>query len=45
MDTGQQKGATLSRNPLFYLVGWRELNPRPKFLHTIFTTIKTVIYL
>lgn len=25
MDTGQQKGATLSRNPLFYL-GWRSLN-------------------
>ncbi len=24
---------------------WRELNPRPKFLHTIFTITKTVIYL
>nr|DAI86537.1 MAG TPA: hypothetical protein [Caudoviricetes sp.] len=23
---------------------WRELNPRPKFLHTIFTIVKTVIY-
>ena len=27
------------------LVGWRELNPRPKFLHTIFATEKTMIYL
>jgi hypothetical protein len=25
------------------LVGWRELNRRPKFLHTIFIVIKTVI--
>ncbi|AXE00547.1 hypothetical protein F0388_15650 [Salmonella enterica] len=24
------------------LVGWRELNPRPKFLHTIFSIVKTV---
>ncbi|EAN8761887.1 hypothetical protein CVX72_08860 [Salmonella enterica] len=31
--------------PDHYLVGWRELNPRPKFLHTIFTITKTVIYL
>jgi hypothetical protein len=23
---------------------WRELNPRPKFLHTIFIAIKTVFY-
>ncbi|SUH07584.1 Uncharacterised protein [Salmonella enterica subsp. enterica] len=23
---------------------WRELNPRPKFLHTIFTLTKTDIY-
>ncbi|OXV01521.1 hypothetical protein CEB49_12025 [Klebsiella pneumoniae] len=23
---------------------WRELNPRPKFLHTILTIIKTYIY-
>ncbi len=23
---------------------WRELNPRPKFLHTIFTIVKTIIY-
>ena len=23
---------------------WRELNPRPKFLHTIFATEKTMIY-
>ncbi|CEJ66810.1 hypothetical protein [Citrobacter pasteurii] len=23
---------------------WRELNPRPKFLHTIFVTAKTMIY-
>ena len=23
---------------------WRELNPRPKFLHTIFAITKTVIY-
>ncbi len=23
---------------------WRELNPRPKFLHTIFTLTKTYIY-
>nr|DAL53940.1 MAG TPA_asm: hypothetical protein [Caudoviricetes sp.] len=23
---------------------WRELNPRPKFLHTIFSIVKTVIY-
>ncbi|EDJ8538820.1 hypothetical protein GFF66_12730 [Salmonella enterica] len=28
--------------PDHYLVGWRELNPRPKFLHTIFTIEKTV---
>ncbi|EAB3639302.1 hypothetical protein EJ136_04030 [Salmonella enterica] len=25
-------------------LGWRELNPRPKFLHTIFTLTKTYIY-
>ncbi|EAA8307270.1 hypothetical protein B9864_23010 [Salmonella enterica] len=24
--TTKEKGATFSRNPLFYLVGWRELN-------------------
>jgi hypothetical protein len=23
---GKDKGATFSRNPLFYLVGWRSLN-------------------
>ncbi|OXK35794.1 hypothetical protein CDL40_14990 [Escherichia coli] len=23
---------------------WRELNPRPKFLHTIFTITESVIY-
>lgn len=26
MDIRKDKGATLSRNPLFYLVGWRDLN-------------------
>ena len=24
--TTKEKGATFSRNPLFYLVGWRSLN-------------------
>lgn len=24
--TAKQKGVTFSRNPLFYLVGWRDLN-------------------
>ncbi len=24
---------------------WRELNPRPKFLHPIYITMKTVIFL
>lgn len=33
MDTGQQKGATLSRNPLFYLVGWRNLNKTRKLMY------------
>ncbi|TXR20727.1 hypothetical protein FV310_12050 [Escherichia coli] len=23
--------------------GWRELNPRPKFLHTIYIIMKTII--
>ncbi len=23
---------------------WRELNPRPKFLHTIFSVIKTMVF-
>ena len=27
MDTGQQKGATLSRNPLFYLVELAGVEP------------------
>ncbi|HGY6506445.1 TPA: hypothetical protein ACNS99_004578, partial [Escherichia coli] len=26
------------------IMSWRELNPRPKFLHTIFTTEKIMIY-
>ncbi|EFN4714851.1 hypothetical protein FQG92_23140 [Escherichia coli] len=26
------------------MIGWRELNPRPKFLHTIFIIVKTVDY-
>ncbi|WP_205332563.1 hypothetical protein, partial [Escherichia coli] len=27
------------------MIGWRELNPRPKFLHTIFSIVKTAIYI
>lgn len=30
--TVKQKGVTFSRNPLFYLVGWRSLN---KFLNVL----------
>ncbi|KDZ00709.1 hypothetical protein AB35_3630 [Escherichia coli 2-474-04_S1_C2] len=30
--TTKEKGATLSRNPLIYLVGWRSLNNSRKYL-------------
>ena len=26
------------------MIGWRELNPRPKFLHTIYIIVKIDIY-
>ena len=39
-----KKGLRFHVTPCFIWWSWRELNPRPKFLHTILMLVKSIIY-